>query len=556
MNVGGASSASRDYWLYTYDALGQVISGKRYWSDGTPVAGQQFEYGFDDIGNRRVARRGGDENGWNLRESLYTPDLLNQYTNRTVPGFADVVGVALATKPVYVNGQMASRKGEYFGRELSVNNAGSPVWLGVTVTSPGEPTVTGNLFVPRTPEVFTHDLDGNLTTDGRSNYTWDAENRLLQVESRSDVPSLARRKVEWQYDALGRRVRQTTWNWLVQSNLWVVTEDLKFVSDPLLYGRHVVDLNASNNVPVRTYVWGLDLSETLDGAGGVGGLLWVTMHTGSGSTAGTHFCAYDGNGNIVALSAASDGSVNVRYEYGPFAEPIRLTGPAAALNPFRFSTKRTCNTTDLVLYEYRAYSPSLGRWLSRDPIQEKGGWNLYGFVSSSPLINFDVLGLSMGKGKEAIGKNGEPRIIFEPPSPRGGWRGKLGFDDIQGSSHSRAIHEIYVESEAAVAVLCICPQGCEIRRGTRITKDQEYGNWLAYDPTSLPQTPHPVPQHLLEVLGRFLGELMLRFLGPALIPQNEAVLESMKATTIVLVNRRPQHPWEGYWKGGMSPCGK
>jgi hypothetical protein len=53
-----------------------------------------------------------------------------------VPAFVDVVGVALATKPVYVNGQMASRKGEYFCRELNVNNAGGPVWLGVTVTFP------------------------------------------------------------------------------------------------------------------------------------------------------------------------------------------------------------------------------------------------------------------------------------------------------------------------------------------------------------------------------------------------------------------------------------
>jgi hypothetical protein len=155
---------------------------------GTPVAGQQFEYEFDDIGNRTVAQRGGHENGWNLRESLYGVNVLNQYTNRTVPGFMDVVGVALATKPVYGNGQMASRKGEYFRRELSVHNAGGPVWLGVTVTSPGEPTVTGNLLVPRTPEVFTHDLDGNLASDGRWSYTCDAENRLIRVQSRSDTP--------------------------------------------------------------------------------------------------------------------------------------------------------------------------------------------------------------------------------------------------------------------------------------------------------------------------------------------------------------------------------
>ena len=42
-------------------------SGKKYWSDWTPVAGQQFEYSLDDIGNRVETRSGGDENGWNLR---------------------------------------------------------------------------------------------------------------------------------------------------------------------------------------------------------------------------------------------------------------------------------------------------------------------------------------------------------------------------------------------------------------------------------------------------------------------------------------------------------
>jgi len=90
----------------------------------------------------------------------------------------------------------------------------------------------------------------------------------------------------------------------------------------------------------------------------------------SDSRAGTGFCAYEDNVNVVALENLGNGTEPARYEYGPFAEPIRVTGPAAALNPFRFSTKRTCNTTELVLYEYRAYSPSSGRWLSRDPIGE------------------------------------------------------------------------------------------------------------------------------------------------------------------------------------------
>ena len=168
-------------------------------------------------------------------------------------------------------------------------------------------------------------------------------------------------------------------------------EDLKFISDPILFGRHIMELDGTNNALVRSYVLGMDLSGTMDGAGGVGGLLLVTLH--AGSAAGMHFAAYDENGNIVALLAASDGSVSARYEYGPFAEPIRLTGPAANQNPFRFSTKRTCNTTDLVLYEYRAYNPVLGRWQNRDPLGERGGINLYSFVQNDGVNWFDDSGL-------------------------------------------------------------------------------------------------------------------------------------------------------------------
>jgi len=69
-------------------------------------------------------------------------------------------------------------------------------------------------------------------------------------------------------------MRQTTSVWT--NNAWAVVEDLKLISDPLLFGRHIAELRASDNALVRTYVWGLDLSGTDQGAGGVGGLLWLT----------------------------------------------------------------------------------------------------------------------------------------------------------------------------------------------------------------------------------------------------------------------------------------
>jgi RHS repeat-associated protein len=279
--------------------------------------------------------------------------------------------------------------------------------------------------VVQTPELMNYDLDGNLVRDGRWMYSWDAENRLVRVMSWGGAD---RRRVDWTYDAMGRRVRQVRYVWT--NSTWQVVEDLKLVSDPVWFGRHIAELNGTNGAVVRWYVWGLDVSETLDGAGGVGGLLWVRLS--GGAAAGVHFVTYDGNGNVWTLVSAATGTETARYEYGPFGEPLRMTGPVAGLNPVRFSTKRTEDGTGLVLYEYRAYSPSIGRWLSRDPIgdinltlllrrrqptaetiyddelstaepanQQLNEVNDYGFVLNTPQKGIDLFGLISFDGCDA-----------------------------------------------------------------------------------------------------------------------------------------------------------
>ena len=80
------------YWRYGYDALGQVVSGYKYWSDMTPVAGQQFGYAFDTIGNRTQTEAGGGQTGANLRVAHYTNNTVNEITSRDVPGYVDVMG--------------------------------------------------------------------------------------------------------------------------------------------------------------------------------------------------------------------------------------------------------------------------------------------------------------------------------------------------------------------------------------------------------------------------------------------------------------------------------
>jgi YD repeat-containing protein len=257
------TSVDDSYWRYEYDSLGQVVSGKRYWSDGTLVAGQQFEYGFDDIGNRTFTKAGGDASGANPRTAGYTANSLNQYTQREVPGAVDVTGVALVTNTVTVDGVTAYRKGEYFWREVPVTNSSSAAWQGITVSSGGS-NVTGNVFLPKTPETFVYDADGNVTNDGRWTFMWDGDNRLVQMTSLTNTPSGSRKSLKFSYDWQGRRISKVVSNWT--GSAWSMVASNKFVYDGW---NLVAELNGTNGL-VRSYLWGTDLSGSplLGGAGG------------------------------------------------------------------------------------------------------------------------------------------------------------------------------------------------------------------------------------------------------------------------------------------------
>ena len=111
------------------------------------------------------------------------------------------------------------------------------------------------------------------------------------------------------------------------------------------------------------------------------------------------FYAFDGNKNVsdVFYRMTSNG-IGAHYDYAPFGGTTRTHSDSSAsfdivaLNPFRFSSEYYDSELDLVYYNYRHYSPSLGRFLSRDPIEEQGGLNLYAFVKNSPIQKWDRLG--------------------------------------------------------------------------------------------------------------------------------------------------------------------
>ena len=102
-------------------------------------------------------------------------------------------------------------------------------------------------------------------------------------------------------------------------------------------------------------------------------------------------------------------NVAVRPEHLPYVfrqiqfvraqnRPVRFenagtsSGSAVPANPLQWSSEIYDSELDLVYYNYRHYSPALGRFLSRDPIEEQGGLNLYAFVGNQIWSKIDYLG--------------------------------------------------------------------------------------------------------------------------------------------------------------------
>jgi len=153
----------------------------------------------------------------------------------------------------------------------------------------------------------------------------------------------------------------------------------------------ISDAYSYNNANlVRSYLWGTDLSGRPQGAGGVGGLLAVNEKTN-----GVHFVAYDGNGNVVGLVKATDGTLSAKYDYDPFGQTIRASGFLAGVNPYRFSSKYEDKESRCLYYGQRFYSPNNGRWISRDRIDETGGRNLFGYCHQSPGACLNPSGRSL-----------------------------------------------------------------------------------------------------------------------------------------------------------------
>jgi len=213
-----------------------------------------------------------------------------------------------------------------------------------------------------------YDADGNLTHQGNWVYTWNGENRLIAATDGVDTLSFA-------YDFQGRLISKTR----------------NGVETLYLYdGWNRIASYQADGTLESTNLWGLDLasatlsndgvSGSMQGAGGVGGLLRED----------DTYPLYDANGNIMQKLDAT-GATRMSVAYDPFGNII--DGMSSVVGDYAFSTKPMIEGLGMYDYGYRYYSPETGRWISRDPIQEEGGYNLYGFVGNDGVNAWDYLGM-------------------------------------------------------------------------------------------------------------------------------------------------------------------
>lgn len=227
-----------------------------------------------------------------------------------------------------------------------------------------------DILAPPSSVLPKYDADGNMLTNGVWSFEWDGENRLKEVYS-NDVLVVSN-----VYDDQSRRIRKTT-----------DQGTRTFLYDGWNPFREIV--SGQQSAVTNYYCWGADLSGTLQGAGGVGGLLAVMV---DGETSATYYPCYDANGNITAYVDES-GEVKAKYAYDAFGQTISQGGDMEAAFSHRFSTKYADDETGLYYYGYRYYAPGLGRWVSRDPIEEEGGINILCFCNNESINGMDMMGL-------------------------------------------------------------------------------------------------------------------------------------------------------------------
>jgi len=362
-----------------YDGINQPANWSAKEAAGTLRHNEQEAYAYDAAGNLHIRTN-------DALVQTFNVDALNQLSNVTRLGQLTVTGATpVPATNVTVNTVTAQTYGDFTfagGTNNLANGANTFTIIAQNIYTNFSTNIL-SVNLP-TPVAFQYDASGNLTNDGTRYFQYDAENRLTNVTVAGQYQAV------YVYDGFGLRRIRRAYAW--QSSAWLKTNEIRYIYD----GNLVIQERDTNNNVLVTYTRGLDLSGSLQRAGGIGGLLART------DANGTIYYHCDGNGNMTALIDAN-GNIVARYEYDAYGRLIGMWGPMAAANVYRFSSKEYDTLTGLYYFGGRYYDPVLQRWLNGDPIGERGGNNLYDFVGNNPITVVDRFGF---EGNPVMGLDG------------------------------------------------------------------------------------------------------------------------------------------------------
>ena len=242
-------------------------------------------------------------------------------------------------------------------------------------------------FVPQ------YDADGNQTlvktSTGIWTVTYNAENRPVKFESEDGGTT-----VECAYDSMGRRFeKKVTVGGTTGFHARYLYRDYLQVAE--------CDLTGETPALVRSYLWDPSEPEATR-------VLAMTRWEANGTQVKEHlYCMHDAMKNVTSLFGEARGR-RALYEYRPYGGLVTSEGNMAQENKFRFSCEYMDDELGLIYYNYRHLNPHDGRWISRDPIKEQGGWNLYSYIYNSPTISNDIIGLYTVSYEVNLGVIGAP----------------------------------------------------------------------------------------------------------------------------------------------------
>jgi RHS repeat-associated protein len=208
---------------------------------------------------------------------------------------------------------------------------------------------------------FSYDANGNLTADYARTYAWDAENRLIGI----GYPGTPGASTLMAYDGLGRRTA-------IQDNngSTITTTHYGWCGETLCQARTP---GANGDVPSKRY-----FAEGEEGTTGASELIY----------------GIDQLGSVRDAIGAQNGLRQRHYDYDPYGNLISTVGILTVQTDMRYAGLFAHSLSGLYLATRRAFDPVTGRWISRDPLEEPGGVNLYGYAGDNPISRLDPLGLS------------------------------------------------------------------------------------------------------------------------------------------------------------------